>query len=95
MSLTSKKLFAPLAVTLLCIAFNPLANAQGDKAEAAKQECEKVMLTLSNQTGKNYGDDPCSTNVYPKSFWQCVNDKLSQFDLSMSIYFCEKEYGFK
>ncbi len=83
-----------LVTTIGSLSLTQLANAQNDEREA-KQECKKVIAELSTKTGKNYGSNPCDSNVYPASFWRCVNTKLDEFDLHLSIYFCEKEYGFK
>lgn len=62
---------------------------------SSKQQCDKVINEVARKKGKNYGANPCSSNSYPAEFWQCVEQEIDTFDLSMSIYFCEQKLGFK
>lgn len=94
-----RKLNLPSAIALICIVFslfiNASAQAQNDAKIDAANECSKVLQKAAKKEGKEYANRACDSNVYPVAFWQCVDKEMDSFDLNMSIYFCEKSYGFK
>lgn len=94
-----RKLNLPSAIALICIgvslSINATAQAQTDAKIDAVNECSKVLQKAAKKEGKEYANRACESNAYPVKFWQCVDKEMDSFDLNMSIYFCEKSYGFK
>lgn len=94
-----KKLTLSSIITLVCIGFSLFMSvsvqAQNDETIDAANECSKVLQKAAKKEGKEYANRACDSNVYPADFWQCVDKEMASFDLNMSIYFCEKSYGFK
>jgi len=83
-----------------CICFGLLISVStqsqnNEKIDAATNECNKVLQKAAKKEGREYANRACESNVYPADFWECVDKEMNSFDLNMSIYFCEKSYGFK
>lgn len=78
-----------LSCSLLILSSNTQAQ---DKATEA---CEKALQKSAKQSGKEYSNTACASNVYDADFWECVSKELDTFELNIAINFCEKSYGFK
>jgi len=91
--ISSSHLLLCFLVAMLCIPSTVLA--QSAEQQESLTYCERVLEQVSQLKGLNFGDTPCETNVYPKSFWVCVEKEVqSSIEFHTAVMLCEIEGGF-